>query len=150
LGWAGNLPEDAYLARLLLWQSSQVVTGAAKEVYVKSAEIANVGAPDIAMVGQPYTFTVTFDHLAPDMTVAVTSLSIYDSRGRLAGYMLPQTVIVPGAMTQTVAFSWTPPRSGRYVASAVVTAGGQEYGPVSRVFTVEYQAFLPILMRNSQ
>ena len=150
LGWSGNLPEDAYLARLLLWQAGQVVAGAGQEVYVKSAEIANVGTPDIAMVGQPYTFTVTFDHLAPDMTVAVASLSIYDSRGRLAGYLLPQTVIVPGAMTQTVGFSWTPPRSGRYVASAVVTAGGQEYGPFSRVFTVEYQAFLPIVLRNSQ
>ncbi len=147
LGWSGALEEDAYSARLLIWQAGQVVAGAGREVYVYSGQIAAVGVPNLAWAGTAYSLTVTFDNLGSGPTIAVGSVAIYDAGGSMVGFLPPQTVAVTGTMSATMSFSWTPPRSGTYVASAVVMAGGQEYGPVAETFTAGYKAYLPVVLK---
>ena len=146
LGWSGALEDDAYLARLLIWQAGQVVAGAGREVLATAGEITAVSAPEELWPGQPYTFTATFDNHTGNTTIAVVSLAIYDDEDAIVAFLTPQTVAVPGASSATLPFPWTPNRSGTYIASAVVVAGGQEYGPVSESFTVGYRIFLPLAL----
>jgi len=149
LGWTGPLDGDTYAARLFVWQSGQVVAGAGQEVFVTAGEIAEFSVPEQILPGQTGTFTVTFENHSANATIAIASLTIYDADDALVAFLEPQAAVVPGEDSRALTFSWTPERAGTYVASAVVSGGGQEYGPISQNFRTGYQVFLPVVIRSS-
>ena len=150
LGWTGPLDGDVYLARLFVWQSGDVVAGAGREVFVTAGEIADLTIPGSLLPGQTGTFTMTFENHSANTSMALASLVIYDADDTLVAFLEPQAAIVPGGGSATPTFSWTPDSPGTYVASVVVAAGGQEYGPASQSFDVAYTVYLPLVLRSYQ
>ncbi|MBN1920074.1 MAG: hypothetical protein JW892_02420, partial [Anaerolineae bacterium] len=62
----------------------------------------------------------------------------------------PQMASVAANGSHTFTFTWTPTLAGDYTASTVVSAGSEEYGPLTKAFEVRgYNIFLPLVLKNS-
>jgi len=49
----------------------------------------------------------------------------------------------------TYTFIWRTALAGDYTASAVVSAGSEEYGPLTKAFEVRgYNVFLPLVLKD--
>jgi len=147
LGWKGPLDGDVYLARLFIWQGGKMVAGAGRGIVVTAGQLSELNGPQSLLPGETGTFTVTFDNLGTSTSMAIGSLGIYGADGTLLGFVNPQATTVAGGSSGTLTFTWTPESAGTYVASAVVAAGGQEYGPLSRTVDVGHRIFLPLILR---
>lgn len=147
LGWTGPLDGGHYLARMLIWQTGQVVAGAGSVVLVTDGEVSSASVPELLISGEEGTFAVTFRNLASSATAVLGSLAIYDQDGGLAAFLPAETVAVAGGASATLSFLWTPERSGHYTASFMLSAGGQEYGPLSKSFDVRHRTYLPVVLR---
>ena len=148
LGWTGSLDGDVYLARIFIWKGGQVVAGAGAGVSVTAGEVSALTAPDLLMPGVEGSFEVTFDNLGANTSVALASLAIYDTDDALVAFLPSQATAVAGGGSATLSFQWTPDEPGNYTASLLLTAGGQEYGPLSQSFEVGYRVYLPLILRN--
>jgi hypothetical protein len=146
--WTGTLDGDAYTVYLLLEQGGEIVAGAGREVFVTEGALTRLAAPEILMPGQTGTFTVTFQNYTAATTTAFASLSIYDAEGALLAFLEPKSAQVAGGSLGTLSFAWTADRAGPFVASAVVMAGGQEYGPISQAVAGPFRVFLPVVLKN--
>lgn len=150
LGWQGNLEGSTYWLRLLVWQDGAVVTGAGREVQLTSGELRDLTVPDTAAPGQDSTFQVTFANLGESSAVAAATLLVSDGNGTPVAFLEPQMASVAANGSHTFTFTWTPTLAGDYTASAVVSAGSEEYGPLTKAFEVRgYSIFLPLVLRNS-
>jgi hypothetical protein len=150
LGWTGALEGDAYVARLLVWDDGEIVAGVGREVFVTAGELSEVIVPDLLWLEQTGHFTVTFDNHSANTTIAMASLVIYDEDDTLVAWLEPEGAIVDGGASHAWTFSWTPDQPGDYVASAIIMAGGQEYGPVSKPFVIGYPIYLPLVSKAGQ
>lgn len=150
LGWQGALEGGTYWLRLLIWQNGAIVTGAGREVQLTSGELQDLTVPDSTAPGQDSTFQVTFANLGESSTVAAATLLISDGNGTPVAFLEPQMASVAANGSHTFTFTWTPTLAGDYTASAVVSAGSEEYGPLTKAFEVRgYNIFLPLVLRNS-
>jgi len=147
MSWTGYLDGDVYTARLLLNQGGEVVAGAGRQIFVTEGGIADLATPGTLMPGQTGTFTVTFQNYTAYTTAAIASLTIYDSDDTVLAFLEPKSVLVAGAGSATLTFTWTADRLGPFTASTVVMAGGEEYGPVSKNISGGVRVFLPIVLR---
>ena len=150
LGWTGPLEGDAYRVRLLIWQGGQVVAGAGREAFVTSGAITDLPVPQALWPDQTGTFAVTFTNYSARSEIAIASLAIFDADDTMVAFLEPQAAAVAGEASATFNFAWTPQTSGTYVASAVVAAGGEEYGPKSESVNVGYRVYLPLALKASQ
>jgi hypothetical protein len=78
----------------------------------------------------------------------MVSLSIYDDDDTLLAFLDPKAVSVVGGISATLTFTWTASQLGPFVASTVVWAGGQEYGPLSQNIGGGERIFLPLVLKN--
>jgi len=148
MGWTGPLDGDVYLARLFIWRGGQVVAGAGSTVLVADGEVSEVSVPELLMPGEEATFALTFDNLGASNTIALASLAIYDQDDVLVAFLPIQAAAVAGGGSATLTAAWAPEQPGSYTASFMLTAGGQEYGPLSQTFDVAQRIYLPLVMRN--
>jgi len=149
LGWQGNLEGSTYWLRLLIWQNGAVVTGAGREVQLTSGELRDLIVPDSVAPGQASTFQVTFANLGGSSAVAAATLLVSDGNGTPVAFLEPQMASVAANSSHTFTFTWTPTLAGDCAASVVVSAGNEEYGPLTKAFEVRgYHIFLPLVLRN--
>ncbi|MFN2227124.1 MAG: kelch repeat-containing protein [Anaerolineae bacterium] len=149
LGWTGPLAEDNYVAGLLIWQGGEVLAGAGQGTLVAAGQISELEVAEEWPLGQAGTLRLTYDNLIASPVFAMGSVGIYDEEGGLVDFLEPQAVAVAAGASGTLTFAWTPPAIGTYSASAVIVAGGQEYGPLSGSFEVRYQRlYLPLVVRK--
>jgi len=152
----GGLPDEgAYWARVTLWQSGNVVGGAAVPVAVQGGEIVGLTGPALVQSGQGAHFQVTYANHRAESVSAQFLFSIQDAEGTVIQELTPRTLAVPGGGSQVADFSWTPgdEHVGReFHAVASVIVQGQTLGPRTTSFAVSgagVRVYLPIVWKNA-
>lgn len=147
LGWAGPLDGDTYLARIFIWQSGDIIAADALLTEVTDGEVIDIHVPDTLLPGSDGNFDITFENLGASTTIAMASLAIYDQDDVLVDFQPAQSVAVSGGSQATLTFTWAPLYPGAYTASFMLTAGGEEYGPLTQSFNTGYHVYLPLTLR---
>jgi hypothetical protein len=146
---AGPLEDGVYRVWLAISQDSLVRAVANGVITVRSGKLGTPTVPETLLVGEEGSLEVQFENLTADPTIALASLTIYDEHGSLVGFVPGQARAVAGQESETLTFSWSTEEAGNYQASFIVSAGGEEFGPVSGAFIVGHGVYLPLVLRGS-
>ena len=125
LDWADRLGDGAYIVTLLVSDRGQVIGAASTRIRIAKGVVLDVGIP----VGKNVV-EVTVGNPGPEALSGSLSVIVRDKGTGDAVTLPAQTVTVPPASSQTVAFPWQPDdsASGQYHVTATIAMADKTYG----------------------